>query len=379
MGEVGNKLANDVELNPVSLGAGKLKTVKDVLTNIVKQSKSIAPDAVGQASIAAGVKAVDNHFQGKPMADGGGDAFMGTLAMMGLLGLIKAPDAFLGGAGKRNVMDMLAKAPEGTVDQLAAAHVAHGTMTPQTAAETVNEINIHKAKTENMPDVYSLTPEAEQLLESVKDGGVPAFMTKNLLKIASDNGIKPEKTAEGADKEFTPNDVISKLQNLKNSIKHPPTFEEPSPETVQAQTEKNTEHIIQQPTVAEDLTPGKGESIQPNSDKIEPTKDFQTWDLGDMAGKPEDEAAKKHIEGVVKAWDTKPAAGEPEAKPAETEDLDAKKQSEIDEAVKPEIKLQKISPTDLAKPDEAIELKSRHDEIWGKYKELKDIVNCIWQ
>lgn len=48
-------------------------------------------------------------------------------------------------------------------------------------------------------------------------------------------------------------------------------------------------------------------NAEPASSLIKPTTDFRTWDLGDMEGKPEDEAAKKHIEGVVREWDTKPA------------------------------------------------------------------------
>ena len=48
-------------------------------------------------------------------------------------------------------------------------------------------------------------------------------------------------------------------------------------------------------------------SLQPNSDKIKLADAFRTWNLGDMEGKPEDEAAKKHIEGVVQAWDKHPA------------------------------------------------------------------------
>jgi broad specificity phosphatase PhoE len=47
---------------------------------------------------------------------------------------------------------------------------------------------------------------------------------------------------------------------------------------------------------------------------IHPTDQFRTWNLGDMEGKPEDEAAKKHLEGVVQKWDQHPAGetgGEP--------------------------------------------------------------------
>lgn len=48
-------------------------------------------------------------------------------------------------------------------------------------------------------------------------------------------------------------------------------------------------------------------NIKPISEKVIPTQALRTWDLGDMEGKPEDAAAKKHIEGVVTEWDKHPA------------------------------------------------------------------------
>jgi hypothetical protein len=57
-----------------------------------------------------------------------------------------------------------------------------------------------------------LTPDAEALLKSVADGGVPAMMTNNLKRIAKENGI--EVTPKD-----TPNSVIDKLQALKTTPK----------------------------------------------------------------------------------------------------------------------------------------------------------------
>lgn len=53
--------------------------------------------------------------------------------------------------------------------------------------------------------------------------------------------------------------------------------------------------------------PAAPSSVTPNSGRISLADAFRTWNLGDMEGKPEDEAAKKHIEGVVQAWDKHPA------------------------------------------------------------------------
>ena len=60
-----------------------------------------------------------------------------------------------------------------------------------------------------------LTPDAEALLKSVADGGVPAMMTNNLKRIAKENGI--EVTSKD-----TPNSVINKLQTLKTTPKETP-------------------------------------------------------------------------------------------------------------------------------------------------------------
>jgi hypothetical protein len=58
------------------------------------------------------------------------------------------------------------------------------------------------------PQKYpSLTLEASLLLESVDAGGVPAFITQNLLRIARDNGLEV-----GGD--ATPNDVVAALRRL---------------------------------------------------------------------------------------------------------------------------------------------------------------------
>lgn len=61
------------------------------------------------------------------------------------------------------------------------------------------------------------------------------------------------------------------------------------------------------PTTSEEPVPTAPSLIKPTSDKIQSTDVFRTWNLGDMEGKPENEAAKKHLEGVVRAWDQHPA------------------------------------------------------------------------
>lgn len=66
--------------------------------------------------------------------------------------------------------------------------------------------------------------------------------------------------------------------------------------------------VVQPKERAETIATDKG------APSIRSTAEFRTWNLGDMEGKPEDEAAKKHLEGVVEKWDQHPAGetgGEP--------------------------------------------------------------------
>jgi len=54
----------------------------------------------------------------------------------------------------------------------------------------------------------SLTPEADALLRSVDDGGVPGFISRNLERIANENGVE-------VTKQMTPTDVINALRAKK--------------------------------------------------------------------------------------------------------------------------------------------------------------------
>lgn len=65
----------------------------------------------------------------------------------------------------------------------------------------------------------ALTPEAEQLLAAVEAGGTPAFMTRNLKRVAAENGID---VTPG----FTPNDVVEALRKRAASPAQAP---EPRP------------------------------------------------------------------------------------------------------------------------------------------------------
>lgn len=58
--------------------------------------------------------------------------------------------------------------------------------------------------------------------------------------------------------------------------------------------------------------------------------------------------------------------------------LEQERQSKIDQANKPDIKMPFIKAEDLVKSDDPIRLKQQHSEIRDKFKTLKQIVNCLW-
>lgn len=78
-------------------------------------------------------------------------------------------------------------------------------------------IRVHESKVETKSN---LTKEADSLLKTVDEGGVPSFMTSNLKRIARRNGIKIETNT-------TPNDVIEALKAKRKTVatENKPTIE----------------------------------------------------------------------------------------------------------------------------------------------------------
>ena len=78
-------------------------------------------------------------------------------------------------------------------------------------------IRVHESKVETKSN---LTKEADALLKTVDEGGVPSFMTSNLKRIARRNGIKIETNT-------TPNDVIEALKAKRKTVatENKPTIE----------------------------------------------------------------------------------------------------------------------------------------------------------
>ena len=71
------------------------------------------------------------------------------------------------------------------------------------------------AAQQSRPAVYNgISPAADELLQSIDAGGVPAFVTANLLEIAAENGI------EAAD-DWSPNQIIEAIRAKASSTPSP--------------------------------------------------------------------------------------------------------------------------------------------------------------
>ncbi|MBI5922684.1 MAG: hypothetical protein HY847_13705 [Betaproteobacteria bacterium] len=66
---------------------------------------------------------------------------------------------------------------------------------------------VNKFRESRTPGIQytGVTPAACELLRAVDAGGVPAFVTKNLVQIAKNNGIE-------ADSRWTPNEIVGAIR-----------------------------------------------------------------------------------------------------------------------------------------------------------------------
>src|SRR6202453_2835873 len=221
----------------------------------------------------------------------------GTMFTLGLGVLAKGMDMMIG-ATKSKLLQGLSKATPEQVNQELGGLIMDGHITPQEAQAASTAITEHRLTDASIPP--NVTDDARlQIQDKIK--------RRDYL----------ETQLESADKAFHPeikekintvnDDILELAKNTKPRGEEDILSQKP---TTDGQTENAAAQTEGQVNSAGGAQPASGSgapSIQPVSDQIQPTSDFRTWDLGDMEGKPEDEAAKKHIEGVVEKWDTKPA------------------------------------------------------------------------
>jgi broad specificity phosphatase PhoE len=355
------------EFTPVRYSGGAKKAFVDIIKNHGELLKSIFPEAAKQGTIAGTIQAVENLSQGKPLGDNLYEAGKGMTGFALGLGLLRGEPGVWTPGGRANAVKFYSEAPEQLVDHALNTMVQSGVKTPQDATAIKQEVNSARKMNEGMPDVNSLTPEAEHLLQNIDEGGAkPAFISANLKKIATANGVE-------ITDQMKPEDVINALRNRKNSVKHPPTFQsqdlgaglsdiyksqyEKDPEgfmkmvaeqahggathpdtgefkssrpgaektfgkaMVDAAVEKYPEHIISEPKIdingkeaqtseadkTGTLNKGEGAANGASSIPVEYNDDVGTIRYGKWEGKPDDEETKKTINKEI--LDHKPIGG----------------------------------------------------------------------
>jgi hypothetical protein len=140
-----------------------------------------------------------------------------------------------------------------------------------TEAQTLkDELN---QKVTNPPNITGIiTPEAESLLQSVEDGGVPAMMTNNLRKITKNNGIKVTKGT-------TPNDIIEALkakQTAANADSQAQTSNADTTETSAPSTTIGQEQGTEQTPAVVPRAPLDAANLNTPSDVVTPEGSAKT-------------------------------------------------------------------------------------------------------
>lgn len=156
-------------------------------------------------------------------------------------------------------------------------------LTESAATETAPTATTAPAEDQSTAEtttVSSLTQEAQDLLKKVESGGVPSFITNNLKRIATENGVTIDESSD------TPNSVIEKLRQKGSEPQPTPTNANQEPSPVEVSSGQGTQAAAQ---VAE----GESTPIQEPAGQAE-----EGEDLGLSA---EDSAAKQSMSKDAKA------------------------------------------------------------------------------
>ena len=283
----------EIPLPKFSLSAG----FQNTLVTALKQGAK----GIGEAGAVGLIQGAAQDFKNKLADEKGiqhdttgadiGEAIKsGTLFTLGMAALAKGMGA-MSGITQSKLLQGLSKATPEQVNKELGGLIMDGHITPQEAQAASTAITEHRLTDASIPP--NVTDDARlQIQDKIK--------RRDYL----------ETQLESADKAFHP-EIKEKINAVNDDILELAKNTKPrGEEDILSQKPTTDGQTEGQVNPAEGAQPESGSgapSIQPVSDQIQPTPDFRTWDLGDMEGKPEDEAAKKHIEGVVEKWDTKPA------------------------------------------------------------------------
>lgn len=318
-GAISTAVGTRIGIKPGEFSPTFTNSIKNIAVHSGKWLTETGMEGGANALIAGGLQELKNIHAGRPAEEGAFETGMGQLMFAyGLGALTKGGRALLNPKAYRSILQTMARAPEDEINTHLASMVKDGSITNDDASD------IHSQLTQQHAADSKIPPE----VTNDKD------RTKIQDMIAQRDALDTK--MEGVDKAYHP-ELKEQIKALNEKIaeasKNPseppvrpstePTFA--SPEDQQRLHENEIISQLKPPTHGEE-TKGNAEaegqivqpegaatqaeaapSIKPTSEKIQPTETFRTWDLGDMEGKPEDAAAKKHIEGVVQAWDKHPA------------------------------------------------------------------------
>jgi len=112
--------------------------------------------------------------------------------------------------------------------------------------------------------------------------------------------------------------------------------------------------------------------VVPESKVESQTLPMEVTDTGSGVVEP----ASQPLETSVSEVDNTPIQSEQSQKEAITK-LETERDAEIDKVVKPDLKLQFVSPKELVASQDPIGNREKHNELKGRYKKLKSLIDCL--
>lgn len=289
---LGGKIG-EIELPKISLQEGFKAAAATALRNIAKTGAEAG--TIGM--ISAGAKDLEDKLAREKgiFRSGNGDdireaALQGGLLTAGIIGFTKGA-GLVGDITKQKLLQGFSQIPSEKLNEAIGEQVVNKTITPEEAKTLTDAVEEHRTLDKSIPE--DITDESrlkiqrkitkrqglEDDLKTTDEAYHPAIkeqikgINEDILELSKDKKPKEEKVSQDVPRSTIPEEGQNTIDNKGDVTDQPEAMR-----------------------------------IKPESDLIKPTADFRTWDLGDMEGKPEDEAAKKHIEGVVRDWDANPAS-----------------------------------------------------------------------
>lgn len=260
----------------------------------------------------------------------------GTLFTLSLAAIAKGLE--MPAKAKNIILQNLAKVPAPKLDEEIGNQILEGHIDPKEGLAVKKQVDEHAATDASIPsdvdeenrlkihNLISKRSDLEDQLETADKAFHPALKEKvnavndQILELSKNKADKiPLSENQKYVKELFNDDLIpdaDKRMLTDNKGAYSPDNAEQYLKFVAEQAHGGREQAMIEQGYPESLIKNAKEeypnvpreTITPQHANIEINPKLQTMDMGDMAGTPENEAAKKHMESVVQAWDKKPAA-----------------------------------------------------------------------